>query len=130
MMSCSTSDHDSDKEEIIAVLTKQEQAWSQNDINSFMEGYWKSDSLKYYGSSGLTMGWQNMMDNYKRRYPSKEHTGKLNFKIDAINQVDDKSYYVMGQFHLIRELGDANGVFLIIFRKINGEWKIIADLSC
>jgi hypothetical protein len=36
----------------------------------------------------------------------------------------------MGQFHLVRNAGNANGVFMIIFRKIEGKWKIIADLSC
>jgi len=36
----------------------------------------------------------------------------------------------MGEYHLTRNVGDANGVFMIIFKKINGEWKIIADTSC
>ena len=36
----------------------------------------------------------------------------------------------MGQYHLKRSVGDANGVFVIIFKKIDGEWKIVADMSC
>ena len=47
--------------------------------------------------------------------------------------IDSKTYdnySVMGAYHLKREVGDANGVFLIIFKKIAGEWKIIADMSC
>ena len=31
---------------------------------------------------------------------------------------------------VIEEVGNADGVFIIIFKKINGEWKIIADMSC
>ncbi len=119
-----------DKKAILSVLKSQENAWNQNDLEGFMQGYWKSDSLKFYGSKGVTNGWQKTLDNYKKGYPSKEYTGTLTFTIDAITKIEDNSYYVMGQFHLVRDAGNANGVFLIIFRNINGEWKIIADLSC
>jgi len=119
-----------DKKAILTVLKMQEDAWNQNNLEDFMQGYWKSDSLKFYGSNGLTQGWQKTLDNYKKGYPSKEYTGHLSFTIDAITKIEKDSYYLMGQFHLVRDAGNANGVFLIIFRKIEGEWKIIADLSC
>ncbi|MCG2419919.1 nuclear transport factor 2 family protein [Aequorivita sp. F47161] len=119
-----------DKEAILSVLKTQEIAWTQNDLEGFMQGYWKSDSLKFYGSSGLTNGWQKTLDNYKKGYPTKEYTGTLKFTIDAITKIEDDSYYVMGQYHLTRKAGNANGVFLIIFKRIEGEWKIVADMSC
>lgn len=119
-----------DEEAIRAVLKMQQDAWNQNDLEDFMRGYWKSDSLKFYGSKGITSGWEKTLENYKKGYPSKEYTGTLSFTIETITKIEENSYYVMGQFHLVRDLGNANGVFLIIFRKIEGEWKIIADLSC
>ena len=119
-----------DKSEILEVMKLQEKAWSNNDLEGFMQGYWKSDSLKFYGSSGLTKGWQQTLDNYKKGYPTKEHAGTLKFKINDISKIDDGSYWVMGAYYLKRSVGDANGVFLIIFKKINGEWKIVADMSC
>lgn len=119
-----------DKEAIIAVMKTQELAWSNNDLEGFMQGYWKSDSLKFYGSRGLTRGWQQTLDNYKKGYPTKDHSGTLTFTIDDISKVDEGSYWVMGQYHLKRSVGDANGVFMIIFKKIDGKWKIVADMSC
>ncbi len=119
-----------EEEAIRAVLKMQQDAWNQNDLEGFMQGYWKSDSLKFYGSKGITSGWEKTLENYKKGYPSKEYTGTLSFTIETITKIEENSYYVMGQFHLVRDLGNANGVFLIIFRKIEGEWKIIADLSC
>ncbi|MFT4802539.1 MAG: ketosteroid isomerase-like protein [Flavobacteriaceae bacterium] len=119
-----------DKEAILSVMTLQEKAWSNNDLEGFMQGYWKSDSLKFFGSSGLTKGWQQTLDNYKKGYPTKEHSGTLNFTIKDISKIDNGSYWVMGEYHLKRNVGDANGVFLIIFKKIDGEWKIVADMSC
>ena len=119
-----------DKEAILAVMKTQEKAWSNNDLEGFMQGYWKNDSLKFYGSRGLTRGWQQTLENYKKGYPTKDESGTLTFTIDDISKVDDGSYWVMGQYHLKRTIGDANGVFMIIFKKIDGQWKIVADMSC
>ena len=119
-----------DTEAIRAVMKAQQEAWSNHDLEGFMQGYWKSDSLKFYGSRGLTLGWQQTLDNYKKGYPSKEESGTLNFTLDDISKVAGDTYWVMGQYHLTRKIGDAKGVFFIIFKKIDGEWKIIADMSC
>ena len=126
----SCSDKADDQAEILKIMKAQEKAWTENNIDEFMLGYWQSDSLKFYGSTGLTYGWQQTLDNYKKRYPSAEHTGTLKFEIDAITEIQEESYYVMGRYNLKRSIGDANGVFMIIFKKIDGKWKIIADLSC
>ena len=119
-----------DKKEILSIMKAQEEAWSKHDLERFMEGYWKSDSLKFYGSSGLTYGWNKTLANYKKGYPTPDHSGVLKFKINDITKIEKESYYVMGEYHLTRKVGNANGVFMIIFRKINGEWKIVADTSC
>lgn len=128
--SCSIQNEDKDEADILTILNTQQKAWSENDLEAFMEGYWKSDSLKFYGASGMTYGWENTLANYKKRYPTKDHSGVLDFKINDISKIDKDSYFVMGEFFLTRPVGDANGIFMIIFRRINGEWKIIADTSC
>jgi len=128
--SCSIPRIQQDKDDIRSILAAQENAWSNHDLEGFMEGYWKNDSLKFYGSNGLAFGWNKTLSNYKKNYPTKEHTGTLNFKINDISKINDKAYFVMGEYHLTRIIGDANGVFMIIFKKIEGEWKIIADTSC
>lgn len=114
---------------IKAVMQLQQEAWSENNLETFMQGYWKSDSLKFYGSKGLTKGWKQTLANYKKGYPTKDHSGTLNFVLDDISKIEENSYWVMGQYHLKRKVGDANGNFLIIFKKIDGEWKIVADMS-
>ena len=130
LLSCSNYKEDAAKDEILIVMKKQEKAWSNHDLESFMEGYWKNDSLKFYGQSGLTYGWDNTLANYKKNYPTQDHSGSLNFIIDDISKVEANSYFVMGQYFLKRKIGDANGVFLILFKKIDGHWKIVADMSC
>ncbi|GAA4962842.1 nuclear transport factor 2 family protein [Algibacter aquimarinus] len=124
-----SQDEEKDKKAIQKVLKAQRIAWSKNNIEDFMEGYWKSDSLKFYGSNGVTYGWENTLERYKKAYPTKDHTGILSFKINDISKISDGAYYVLGEYHLKREVGNADGFFMIIFKKINDEWKIIADMS-
>ena len=120
----------SEEQERLAVIEKQRQDWNNFDIEGFMEGYWKSEELRFYGSNGVTSGWVNTLERYQKAYPTKEHTGQLKFVINEISRIEKNSYYVMGEFHLERPVGDANGIFMILFRKIDGKWRIIADTSC
>ncbi|WP_298794507.1 DUF4440 domain-containing protein [uncultured Allomuricauda sp.] len=126
---CSVSEED-EKAEILQLLKNQETAWSNHDLEGFMQTYWKNDSLQFYGAKGLTLGWDKTLSNYQERYPSKDETGTLKLTVDAITKIESNSYYVMGQYHLTRKAGDANGVFVIVLRRINGDWKIVADMSC
>lgn len=124
-----SSYYENDKAQILQVLKTQEAAWNNRDFEGFMQGYLNSDSLKFYGRNGLTKGWQNTLDNYKKGYPTKAESGVLKFKIHDVSPIENQSYWVMGEFFLERTVGDANGIFIIIFKKINGKWKIIADMS-
>lgn len=117
------------KKAIEAALKKQRIAWSKGNLDDFMEGYWKSDSLQFYGTSGLISGWYSTFEKYEKGYPTKEEMGTLNYIISNISKISDNSYYVMGEFHLKRTVGNANGIFMLIFKKINGKWKIIAETS-
>jgi hypothetical protein len=119
-----------EEKEILAVIEKQRQDWNNFDLEGFMEGYWKSDELKFYGRNGVTTGWNSTLERYKKGYPSKEHTGNLTFVINEVSKIQENAYYVMGEYHLVRSVGNADGIFMILFKKIDGEWKIIADTSC
>jgi len=129
LSSCSTSTEEQDKKDILAIMDMQQIAWSKYDLDGFMQGYWKSDSLKFYGGNGVTLGWEKTLSNYKKSYPTPDYSGILKFKINDISKINDGAYFVMGAYHLTRNVGDAKGIFMIIFKKIEGEWKIIADTS-
>ena len=68
-------------EAIENTLAAQQIAWNKGDLDSFMQYYWKSDSLLFLGKSGPTHGWQNTLNNYKKGYPDKATMGSLDFKI-------------------------------------------------
>ncbi len=115
---------------IRSIMKMQEKAWSENDIETFMDGYWNSDELVFFSGGNLTKGWQTTLTNYIKKYPTQSETGALNFEIANITQINADAYWVMGSYFLSRDAGDANGTFMIVFKRINGEWKIIGDSSC
>ena len=48
---------------IQAILQNQTVAWNKGDLDAFMVGYWKSDSLVFMGKSGPTYGYKNTLAN-------------------------------------------------------------------
>lgn len=125
----SSKSYTKSKAEITNMMLQQAKDWSNGDIEAFMQGYIKSDDLKFVGHNGITYGWQATLDNYIKNYPNKDYTGILSFKLLEFDQLAKGVFLVIGEFHLKRTVGDANGMFSIILKKINGEWKIIADHS-
>lgn len=109
------------------VLTTQVEAWNTGSIEKFMQGYWKSDSVMFIGKSGLTYGWQEMLDDYKKHYPDKAAMGKLAFHLLELTSLSSRCYFVVGKWHLQRSAGDLEGYFSLLFKKINGNWVIVTD---
>lgn len=111
------------------LLTIQTESWNRGDIESFMQTYWKSDSLMFIGKSGVQFGWQETLNNYKKAYPDTVAMGKLSFDIITIKKLSAEYYYVVGKWMLKRTIGDLNGHYDLLLRKISGKWYIIADHS-
>ncbi|HEX5652790.1 MAG TPA: nuclear transport factor 2 family protein [Chitinophagaceae bacterium] len=125
----STHSQSADDLQIRSVLAGQTRAWNQGDIESFMEGYWKNDSLMFIGKSGITYGWQKTLENYKRGYPDTASMGKLSFDILLVKKLSGLYYQVIGRWKLNRSIGDLEGHFTLLFQKIKGQWLIISDHS-
>lgn len=119
----------SQENEIIKVMKLQETAWNKGDIESYMSGYWKSDSLKFIRSKGIQYGWEKTLSNYKKSYPDKEAMGILSLEVISLEVLNDETAFMLGSWKLKREIGDLSGYFTLLWRKINGEWKVVIDHS-
>jgi len=117
--------------EVRQVLAAQSTCWSQGNLECYMDGYWKSDSLLFVGKRGLTYGWQQTLDNYKRSYPDSSAMGKLTFDLKGMRKLSPETMLVVGKWHLKREesIGDLEGHFSVILKHFADGWKIIADHS-
>lgn len=121
--------HDQDEIAIRNLLDAQTKAWNQGDVTNFMKGYWESDSLMFIGKSGLTYGWQQTLNNYKRSYPDTAAMGKLSFDIKKVQRIAADHFFVVGKWMLTRSIGNLSGHYTLLFKRIKGQWVIIADHS-
>lgn len=115
--------------EIQSILEKQSGCWNVGDLDCFMEGYWKSDSLKFIGKSGVTYGWEQTLNRYKKSYSGEEAMGKLKFDVIELQLIDSQTCFLIGKYELTRVIGDLSGHFTLLWKKINGQWKIVVDHS-
>lgn len=118
-----------DAKAILKILEKQTNEWNKGNIDSFMNGYWQSDSLMFIGKSGVTYGYDNTLSNYKKGYGDTAKMGKLYFTILHMRKLSPEYYFVVGKWFLKRSVGDIGGHYTLLFRKIKGKWCIVADHS-
>lgn len=115
---------------IAGLLATQTAAWNRGDVAGFMQGYWQSDSLVFIGQRGPTYGFQATLSNYRKNYPTPAAMGTLTFRKLHITPLAPGAAQVVGGWHLARpQAGDLQGHFLLVLRKLNGQWVIVADHS-
>lgn len=124
----STAQH-TDETTIRNILARQSTAWNQGNLEGFMDGYWQNDSLVFIGKKGLTYGWNNTLNNYKKSYPDVKAMGQLLFTILIVKPLSDQYQEVVGKWHLTREQGNLEGHFTLLFQKIKNKWVIVMDHS-
>ena len=116
-----------DQAAVLEVLSTQEKAWNDGDLDRFMTGYWQNEALLFVGRSGPTLGYAQTLANYHKAYPNKAAMGELHFDILHLTQWDAQTIQLIGKVTLKRAEDSPSGFFTLLFRKINGQWKIVSD---
>ncbi|MCX8481150.1 MAG: nuclear transport factor 2 family protein [Sediminibacterium sp.] len=111
------------------MLQNQTNAWNKGNLVEFMKGYWENDSLCFIGKNGPKYGYENTLKNYQKSYPDTASMGKLYFDILKIEKLSNLYYSVIGKWTLIRTKGNISGYYTLLFKKINGQWKVVLDHS-
>ena len=109
------------------VMDEQAAAWNRGDIEGFMAGYWNSPELKFVSGENVTKGWQPTLDRYKKSYDSRAKMGTLTFSDLDITVLSKNAAVVLGSWSLERAGDRPHGKFTLIFRKFNGDWRIVHD---
>lgn len=111
------------------VLATQQAAWNRGDIPGFMEGYWKSDELRFASGGSVTHGWQETLDRYTRNYgegdPAK--MGELNFSDLVVEATSPDDALVFGKWQLTLADESPWGLFTLHFENVDGQWVIVSD---
>ena len=119
-----------DIDDIDSIMQNQEESWNRGDIPSFMNGYWKNDSLSFISRRGLTKGFNATLENYFGSYPDTTSMGRLEFNNQEILRIEDHHALVIGSWTLFRTADTLTGMYSLTWRwnKERG-WEIIADHS-
>lgn len=113
---------------ILLVLDQQAAAWNRGDLEAFMEGYWRSPELVFASGGRVQRGWRTTLDRYRRSYgDSPETMGTLSFGDLEVQGLGEEAAWVLGRWKLERDGEAASGVFTLVFRRIEGEWRIVLD---
>lgn len=112
---------------ITQIMNEQEHAWNNQDIHGFMEGYLQSDSLQFVTHKGITYGWKNMLHHYLQAYPNPELMGTLTFSQLQFRELSSDYCFVIGKWHISRDAGNIGGLFTLLFKKWDGQWRIVVD---
>ncbi|ARA94587.1 MAG: DUF4440 domain-containing protein [Bacteroidetes bacterium] len=114
---------------IEAVLNAQVAAWNAGDLRGFMDGYARTDSLRFASGGAVRQGWQTALDAYERTYPDRAAMGTLAFHDLDVRLLSPRWALVFGRWHLQRapEQGDAGGLFTLLFERRPEGWRIVHD---
>jgi ketosteroid isomerase-like protein len=118
-----------DSKAVRAVMDAQVAAWNQGDLNGFMAGYWRSPDLEFYSGNTVTLGWEQTLARYRKRYQSEgRDMGHLDFSELHVHTNSPNVAWVSGHWHLkMKDGSEQGGLFTLIFHKMPEGWKIIHD---
>jgi len=121
---------ETEEDRIVSVLDAQEAAWNRGDIDGYMQSYWQSPDLRFASGGTVVRGWQATRDRYHARYSNRDLMGQLSttdLEVSLFGLGDDAVAH--GGWALERAGDHPSGLFTLILRKIDGEWKIISDTT-
>ena len=116
------------EKELIRIHDLQRKAWNEGNLEGFMAHYWKSNKMTFQSEDTRLMGWDALLDRYKKVYP-KGNMGTLEFSDLIIHVLSEDSAYVLGKWKLKTETWTKQGLFTTILKKMEDGWKIIHDHS-
>lgn len=114
-------------EAIRAVIEAQRDAWNKGDVDGYMDGYDRSESIVFISGDNVTHGWQTVRDRYKKNYDTREKMGQLTFSDLEFTVLGKDHVSVVGRWLLKRTSDEPHGRFTLIFKKTDKGWRIIHD---
>ena len=128
-LSCVLGQAQDAKSTILQIMERQQDCWNQGDIQCFMNGYWESDSLMFVSKEKVYYGYEETLKRYLNSYPDEQSMGNLTFTYIHMQPLGEDAFYMVGSYYLKRTIGDASGHFTLLWKRLQGQWVIVADHS-
>jgi len=120
---------DQDPRAVRQLLDAQVAAWNRGDLEAFMRGYWRSDSLSFYSGGTVTHGWRTTLDRYRKRYQGEGHEmGTLAFDVHDVTLLARGEALVRGGWSLTFAASRSSGLFTLLLRWFPDDgWRVVHD---
>ena len=118
-----------DRQYILDLLMTQQHDWNSGDVASYMEGYEKTDSLRFASGGAYRFGWQATIDRYYDTYPNRDAMGQLTFSELDVDILSQDRAMAFGRWHLVRgrDYENIGGLFTLILVRAGSGWLIKYD---
>jgi uncharacterized protein (TIGR02246 family) len=116
-----------DRAAIHTLLQQQVDAWNRGDVEAFMDGYARTDSLRFASGGTEHRGWQATLARYHRAYPDRAAMGTLTFDLRDVRILAPRWAVVFGSYQLERAEDRPSGLFTLLFEKRPEGWRIVHD---
>jgi uncharacterized protein (TIGR02246 family) len=111
-----------------ALLQTQAAAWNEGDLEGFMAGYARTDTLRFASGDRVRTGWQATLDAYRRGYPDRQTMGTLAFEGVDVTPLAPDAALAFGRWTLTRTEADgARGLFTLVLQRTPDGWRIVHD---
>jgi beta-aspartyl-peptidase (threonine type) len=116
---------------IRGVLQAQTEAWNRGDLEGYMQGYWKSADLTFFGGGAVVRGFEATLERYRKRYQSEGRAmGRLDFPDQEVQLLGPDAALARGHYHLKMPDGsEPRGLYTVILRRFPEGWRIVHDHS-
>jgi uncharacterized protein (TIGR02246 family) len=124
---CSTAadvDPAMEKQAILAIISRMEQAWNRGDFRGYMEGFANPDVI-FVSRGEFQKDWQGTLDHYIRDYGASDDTrGTLHFFDIKIELLAPDAAQLISRYRLDRPRNKQDGINTRLMRKRDGKWVI------
>jgi uncharacterized protein (TIGR02246 family) len=117
-------DPEAEKQEIVALIGRMEQAWNRGDFRGYMEGFANPDVI-FVSRGEFQKDWQGTLDHYVRDYGESADTrGTLHFFDIKVELLAPDAAQLISRYRLDRPRNPQDGINTRLMRKREGRWVI------
>lgn len=119
-----TVNAEAEKQAILAVIGRMEEAWNRGDFRGYMEGFANPDVI-FVSRGEFQKDWQGTLDHYIRDYgASAETRGKLHFFDIKVEMLAPDAAQLISRYQLAKPKNAQDGINTRLMRKRDGKWVI------
>jgi ketosteroid isomerase-like protein len=114
---------------VTEVLMAQMEAWNRGDIPGFMDGYVRTEKLRFASAGTFRFGWKTTLNQYQKSYPNSDAMGQLTFSDLRVKILSKDWAEVFGRWELKRkgDFKDIGGLYTLLMQKTEKGWRVLHD---